>query len=58
MESHDKEELTKARATLERQLQIHSNHRVQGSPEAIVKKLRRQLREITRLLESEESDDA
>jgi hypothetical protein len=54
MEPEAKAELVKARDTLQRQLQILGNL---GSPRAIARKLRIQLREINELLESEGTGD-
>jgi hypothetical protein len=53
VEPHDKEELTKARVTLERQLEILCKGRPFGGDRLIITKLRSQISEITEILEAD-----
>ena len=59
MEPHDKEELTKARVALQRQIDVLNCSRTVGGPhQAIINKLRSQRDRIDDLLKSEVADDA
>lgn len=59
MEPDDKEKLTKARDSLQRQIDVLNCSRTVGGPhQAIINKLRSQRGEIDELLGSEEAGDA